>query len=90
MGRAWYRGSGLACSLAVLITVVGGMTIWLREVSDVSRREPFAVTDTTVRPPSPARSGLAGTGSGRLSDQSLVDELKALEAVARTGMILSY
>ena len=90
MRRAWYRGSGFACSLAVFVTVVGGLTVGLRDVSDVSRHAPFAVTDTTVRPASPSRSGLAGTGSGRLWDQSLVDELKALETVARTSMILSY
>ena len=90
MRRAWYLGSGFACSLAVLVTVVGGMTIWLREVSDVSRREPFAVIDTTVRPASPSRSGFAGTESRWPSDRSTLDELKALENVARTSMILSY
>ena len=90
MRRAWYRGSGFACSLAVLVTVVGGMTLWLREVSDVSRHEPFAVMHTTVRPASPSSSWLAGTGSPLLSDPSPLYELKSLETVARTSMILSY
>jgi hypothetical protein len=90
MRRAWCLSSGFACSLAVLVTVVGGMTLWLREVSDVSRHEPFASTHTTVRPASASSSGLAGTGSRLLSDPSPLYELKSLETVARTSMILSY
>lgn len=90
MRRAWYLGSGFAWSLAVLVTAVGAMTLWLREVSDVSRHEPFAIAPTPVHPASPSSSGLAGTGSRLLSDPSPLYELRSLETVARTSMILSY
>jgi len=62
--------------------------MWLRPVSEVSRRDPFEATRAAARPANP--SGLAKMGSRSLSDNSPLYELKLLESIAREGMILSY